>query len=57
MIEQPPNHAPVDIEPGCADGGQRLRRYIEDEPARPRHLQTVRGVGYRFVAMPEQVPG
>ena len=23
----------------------RLRRYIEDEPARPRHLQTVRGVG------------
>ncbi|MFN8065701.1 MAG: response regulator transcription factor [Vicinamibacterales bacterium] len=30
----------------------RLRRYIEDEPARPRHLQTVRGVGYRFVAEP-----
>jgi DNA-binding response OmpR family regulator len=31
----------------------RLRRYIEDEPTRPRHLQTVRGVGYRFVADPE----
>ena len=31
----------------------RLRRYIEDEPARPRHLQTVRGVGYKFVADPE----
>jgi DNA-binding response OmpR family regulator len=31
----------------------RLRRYIEDEPARPRHLQTVRGIGYRFVANPE----
>ena len=30
----------------------RLRRYLEDEPARPRHLQTVRGVGYRFVADP-----
>jgi len=30
----------------------RLRRYIEDEPARPRHLLTVRGVGYRFVAAP-----
>lgn len=30
----------------------RLRRYIEDEPARPKHLQTVRGVGYRFVAEP-----
>jgi DNA-binding response OmpR family regulator len=30
----------------------RLRRYLEDEPANPRHLQTVRGVGYRFVANP-----
>lgn len=32
----------------------RLRRYIEDEPARPRHLQTIRGVGYRFVAEPSE---
>jgi len=31
----------------------RLRRYIEDDPTRPRHLQTVRGVGYRFVAYPQ----
>ena len=31
----------------------RLRRYIEEEPSSPRHLQTVRGVGYRFVANPE----
>ncbi len=31
----------------------RLRRYLEDDPSRPRHLQTVRGVGYRFVANPE----
>jgi len=31
----------------------RLRRYLEDEPTHPRHLQTVRGVGYRFVAHPE----
>jgi two-component system, OmpR family, alkaline phosphatase synthesis response regulator PhoP len=30
----------------------RLRRYIEKEPARPQHLLTVRGVGYRFVANP-----
>jgi two-component system, OmpR family, alkaline phosphatase synthesis response regulator PhoP len=30
----------------------RLRRYIELEPARPRHLLTVRGVGYRFIAEP-----
>ncbi len=28
----------------------RLRKYIEAEPASPRHLLTVRGVGYRFVA-------
>ena len=31
----------------------RLRRYIEDDPTKPRHLLTVRGVGYRFVAQPE----
>jgi DNA-binding response OmpR family regulator len=30
----------------------RLRRYIEEDPAKPRHLLTVRGVGYRFVATP-----
>jgi two-component system alkaline phosphatase synthesis response regulator PhoP len=30
----------------------RLRRYIEDDPANPRHLLTVRGVGYRFFAEP-----
>jgi DNA-binding response OmpR family regulator len=30
----------------------RLRRYLEDDPAKPRHLQTVRGIGYRFVAEP-----
>jgi DNA-binding response OmpR family regulator len=28
----------------------RLRRYIEEDPSQPKHLQTVRGVGYRFVA-------
>ena len=27
----------------------RLRRYLEDDPVRPKHLLTVRGVGYRFV--------
>jgi DNA-binding response OmpR family regulator len=30
----------------------RLRRYIEDDPAEPAHLLTVRGVGYRFLANP-----
>lgn len=28
----------------------RLRKYIEDEPSKPRFLLTVRGVGYRFVS-------
>jgi DNA-binding response OmpR family regulator len=32
----------------------RLRRYIEDDPAKPKHLLTVRGVGYRFVPEPEE---
>jgi len=32
----------------------RLRRYIEDDPAHPSHLLTVRGVGYRFLANPEK---
>ena len=32
----------------------RLRRYIEDDPGSPKHLKTVRGVGYRFVANPEK---
>lgn len=27
----------------------RLRRYIEPEPAKPRYLLTVRGIGYRFM--------
>jgi len=30
----------------------RLRRYIEDDPTSPRHLLTVRGVGYQFIAAP-----
>jgi DNA-binding response OmpR family regulator len=31
----------------------RLRRYIEEDPERPQHLLTVRGVGYRFEAEPD----
>lgn len=33
----------------------RLRRYIEEEPSQPKHLLTVRGVGYRFVAGEERL--
>lgn len=31
----------------------RLRRYIEDDPAAPKHLETIRGIGYRFLPNPE----
>ncbi|HLK04841.1 MAG TPA: response regulator transcription factor [Candidatus Acidoferrum sp.] len=31
----------------------RLRKYIEKEPSQPRHLLTVRGVGYEFVPNPK----
>jgi DNA-binding response OmpR family regulator len=31
----------------------RLRKYIENVPARPRHVLTVRGVGYKFVRNPK----
>ncbi len=33
----------------------RLRRYIEKEPSKPRHLLTVRGLGYQFVPKPEEI--
>jgi DNA-binding response OmpR family regulator len=32
----------------------RLRRYIEDDPSKPRHLITVRGLGYEFVPFPNK---
>jgi len=31
----------------------RLRRYIESDPSNPKHLLTVRGIGYEFVADPK----
>jgi DNA-binding response OmpR family regulator len=30
----------------------RLRRYLREDPAKPRHVLTVRGVGYKFIAEP-----
>ncbi len=32
----------------------RLRRYIERDPTKPRHLLTVRGLGYQFVVEPKK---
>ncbi len=36
---------------------RRLREKIEVDPARPRHLVTVWGVGYRFDAAPLEAVG
>jgi DNA-binding response OmpR family regulator len=33
----------------------RLRRYLEPDPAKPVHLLTIRGVGYRFLPEPEHL--
>jgi len=35
----------------------RLRRYLEDDPAKPRHVLTVRGVGYKFIPEPAMRAG
>ncbi|HEY2821333.1 MAG TPA: response regulator transcription factor [Candidatus Acidoferrum sp.] len=32
----------------------RLRRYVERDPTKPRHLLTVRGLGYQFVLDPKK---
>ena len=34
----------------------RLRRYLEEDPSRPKHLVTVRGIGYRFLTGEENAP-
>lgn len=34
----------------------RLRRLVEQNPAEPRHILSVRGTGYRFVAEPHDDP-
>jgi DNA-binding response OmpR family regulator len=34
----------------------RLRRYLEDSPATPKYLITVRGIGYRFLPERETEP-
>ena len=35
----------------------RLRRFLNENPARPRHVLTVRGIGYKFIAEPEKDKG
>lgn len=31
----------------------RLRRFLNEDPGKPRHVLTIRGVGYKFIAEPE----
>jgi DNA-binding response OmpR family regulator len=33
----------------------RLRRYLETDPTKPKHLLTVRGIGYKFVTSLDRV--
>lgn len=35
----------------------RLRRFLNEDPSNPRHVLTVRGVGYKFIADPERRAG
>jgi DNA-binding response OmpR family regulator len=35
----------------------RLRRFLNENPARPRHVLTVRGIGYKFIAEPDPDKG
>lgn len=32
----------------------RLRRFLNENPATPRHVLTIRGIGYKFIADPEK---
>ena len=32
----------------------RLRKYVEKQPAKPQHLLTIRGVGYKFLSDPDR---
>lgn len=34
----------------------RLRRFLNEDPGSPRHVLTVRGVGYKFVSEPDAAP-
>jgi two-component system, OmpR family, alkaline phosphatase synthesis response regulator PhoP len=34
----------------------RLRKYIEEEPSKPKHLLTIRGIGYRLIPEPDAGP-
>jgi len=35
----------------------RLRKFLNENPSRPRHVLTIRGIGYKFVADPDPEQG
>ena len=35
----------------------RLRRFLNENPSSPRHVLTVRGIGYKFIAEPDPDKG
>ena len=35
----------------------RLRRFLNENPSQPRHVITVRGIGYKFIAEPDRDKG
>ena len=35
----------------------RLRRFLNEHPSQPRHVLTVRGIGYKFIAEPDDDKG
>jgi DNA-binding response OmpR family regulator len=35
----------------------RLRRFLNENPSQPRHVLTVRGIGYKFIAEPDHDKG
>jgi DNA-binding response OmpR family regulator len=35
----------------------RLRRFLNENPSQPRHVLTVRGIGYKFIAEPDRDKG
>ena len=49
LIEQVWGYPPTSDTRTVAVHVRSLRTRIEDNPSRPRRIQTLRGVGYRFV--------
>ena len=49
------DHETVDVVIGINMAIRRLRLVLDDDPAKPRYIETVIGLGYRFIAIVEEV--